>query len=121
MATGTRMKLEPTSLFKWYMDRLEPCMRKNKLALTRLQGVAVYYACLGIKRSCSTFSLEMRNKKAVESYRDFVVPHLMLWMEEQGYRLPSWVTKGLMGHSTLNGEHNSNRAASLCARKRVCM
>eukprot|EP00904_Undaria_pinnatifida_P003975 jgi/Undpi1/13579/HiC_scaffold_8.g03237.m1 len=76
---------------------------KSKSILTALQNCAVYYCCNGIKRCGKTFFLDQRNSKASESYKDFVVPGFLMWMDDHDYQLPKWLTKEVMGQSTLNG------------------
>ena len=69
------LKMDSNPFFEYFMKLLAPSLQKrNKQALAILQNPMAYYACLGIKRSCSTYSQDIRNKKACESYEGHVVP-----------------------------------------------
>ena len=102
------LKMDSNPFFEYFMKLLAPSLKKrNKQALAILQNPMAYYACHGIKRSCGTYSQDIRNKKACESYQGHVVPAFFIWMEDRGHKLPSWVSKELMGQSTLNGEYKN--------------
>ena len=110
MAT-VALKLENNDFFGWGIKRLVASFtaKKSKSILTAIQNCAVYYCCNGIKRCGKTFSQDQRNSKASESYKDFVVPGFLMWMDDHDYQLPKWLTKEVMGQSTLNGEFQGNK------------
>ena len=93
-------------MFEWGMNRLVPSLtsKRSKGVLFFLQNPAGYYCCTAIKRCGQTFPQDQRNVKASESYENFVVWGLSVWMDEHDYHLLKWLMREVVGRPTLNGE-----------------
>ena len=76
----------------------------RKDVLSPIQDEGMYYAATTIKKLGGTISTVMKEKRMAEVYKDVGAPGIMEWVQEEAeVALPIWLTKSLMGHSTLTG------------------
>lgn len=70
----------------------------KKKAIKNFQALAIFYACVSVKRGKDTLSRDAKAKKAVLSYKNWTVPALMKWLvDTAGVDVPAWVTAEAMG------------------------
>ena len=104
------LNLESNQYAEWGLKRLKGRLASkptpDSLTLKIIQNVLLYHAVLSIKRSGKEFSTANRHREAATSYREFVTRHAHAWLRDEGdmTNLPGWLTKEMLGKTTLSGE-----------------
>ena len=100
------IKLGTNKSTEWVLSRMTRLAKSasSKQLLGMYQACALYYVCNGVKRD-EAMDTNERKKQAAIIYKDFIAPGFLVFLvEEAGHALPSWMTKSIMGKSTMNGE-----------------
>ena len=90
----------------WCLERLaKTSTTKNAKSLAILQGPAVYYTALGVKRDTDMTAVR-KKEAAAHSLRHFASSAWLSWLkDEYEFALPAWFTMDLFGQTTISGEH----------------
>ncbi|CAN0417362.1 unnamed protein product [Ascophyllum nodosum] len=88
----------------WCLERLaKTSTTKNAKSLAILQGPAVYYTALGVKRDTDMTAVR-KKEAAAHSLKHFASSAWLSWLkDEYEFALPAWFTMDLFGQTTISG------------------
>lgn len=108
----SRLELRSNPYAQWVSNRMNARLAanpsKDSLSLKIIQNPLMYLAVLGVKRCGRELSTATRHREVANSYKNFVLEHAVDWLAGDGEitERPAWLTRDMLGKTTLSGESN---------------